>query len=502
MSELEGPRDPPRGLGPTLRRLGPGMVIAGSIVGSGELVATTKVGAQAGFTLLWVIVLGCVLKLFTQVELGRAAVLRGRTALEVLDELPGPRLRVGWAVWAWLAMTVFTFAQLGGIVGGVAQALSIARPITVEGREWHADSDALARCQVELSLLGRGIDPGPGARPKRELEREVARLEGELGAPPNDDVIWTWILAVPTALMLAVGRYGLVQAVATAIVAVFTAITLLTLVLLQLQPDWAVSGGELARGLAFRLPRAVGDVAPLATAFAAFGIIGVGSSELVMYPYWCLEKGYARWTGVRGGTPGWTARARGWLRVLQVDAWLSLAVYTTATVAFFLLGAAVLHRAGLDPDDGRLVRTLAQMYVPVFGEWAHGLFLFGAFAVLYSTFFVASAGLARVCSDALVLIGLVADDPRARVRWVRVFSGVFPLSMAAIFTFVQAPVRLVLIGGVAQALLLPVLAGAALFQRHRRTPPELAPGRAWDLALWLSALAFLAVGVGGLIALS
>ena len=39
---------PPRTVLGTLRQLGPGLIIAGSIVGSGELIATTKTGAQAG----------------------------------------------------------------------------------------------------------------------------------------------------------------------------------------------------------------------------------------------------------------------------------------------------------------------------------------------------------------------------------------------------------------------------------------------------------------------
>ena len=37
--------------------------------------------------------------------------------------------------------------------------------------------------------------------------------------------------------------------------------------------------------------------ASFTVAFAAFGIIGVGASELIYYPYWCLEKGYARHIG-------------------------------------------------------------------------------------------------------------------------------------------------------------------------------------------------------------
>src|SRR5262245_14235730 len=41
--------EPPRTLLETLRRTGPGMILAAAIVGSGELIATTTLGAQEGF---------------------------------------------------------------------------------------------------------------------------------------------------------------------------------------------------------------------------------------------------------------------------------------------------------------------------------------------------------------------------------------------------------------------------------------------------------------------
>ena len=55
----EGVEAPPVTIPGILRRLGPGLIIAGSIVGSGELIATTAVGAEAGFVLLWLILIGC-----------------------------------------------------------------------------------------------------------------------------------------------------------------------------------------------------------------------------------------------------------------------------------------------------------------------------------------------------------------------------------------------------------------------------------------------------------
>ena len=102
-------------------------------------------------------------------------------------------------------------------------------------------------------------------------------------------------------------------------------------------------------------------------AFAAFGIIGVGASELIYYPYWCLEKGYARYIGPRDDSPAWRVRAAGWLRVLHADAALSLLIYTGATVAFYILGAAVLHARGAQVTDRELIETLSQMYRQTLG---------------------------------------------------------------------------------------------------------------------------------------
>ena len=125
-----GVQEPPREFGGILKQLGPGLIIAGSIVGSGELIATTKTGAQAGITLLWLILIGCVIKVFVQVELGRYAITHGETTLSALDRVPGPRLKANWIVWCWLAMMVCGVGQLGGIVGGVGQSMAIAVPLS------------------------------------------------------------------------------------------------------------------------------------------------------------------------------------------------------------------------------------------------------------------------------------------------------------------------------------------------------------------------------------
>ncbi len=54
--------DPPTKLSKILRRIGPGLILASSIVGSGELIATTALGAENGYKLLGLIVVGCAIK--------------------------------------------------------------------------------------------------------------------------------------------------------------------------------------------------------------------------------------------------------------------------------------------------------------------------------------------------------------------------------------------------------------------------------------------------------
>ena len=74
--------------GAALSRIGPGMVLAASIVGSGELIATTTLGAQVGFAVLWIILVSCAIKPVVQGEFGRYTIATGHTALEGFNRVP------------------------------------------------------------------------------------------------------------------------------------------------------------------------------------------------------------------------------------------------------------------------------------------------------------------------------------------------------------------------------------------------------------------------------
>ncbi|MEM9702502.1 MAG: Nramp family divalent metal transporter [Planctomycetota bacterium] len=445
----------------TLKHLGPGVIIAGAIVGSGELFATTGTGAKVGIGLLWLILVGCVVKVFVQVELGRAAVATGRTTLDLLNLVPGPRLSLGggktvnWIVLLWALMMLTQLGQVGGLAGGVGQAMDLAAP-------------------------GLG-----------------ERLPGD-AAP----AWWAALAGLLTAALLWGGRYRLIQALSAVLVAAFTAMTVGNAVALQASNEFVLPAADLLAGLN-PFSGAVVEPDAVFIALAAFGLIGVGATELIAYPYWCLEKGYARFSGARPEREGeertaWIARARGWMRVMRADAFAALCVYTVSTVAFYLIGAAVLHPAGVQPQGAETIATLAKAYDPVFGASAAWAFLAGAVAVLYSTLLIATAANARMWADGLRLAGFLKDDEGTYRSAVKILSVLLTAISVGLFAFVSAdPILLVVIGGVAQSLLLPVLGIAALWLRFRIAPDGLKPGAAWTACLFLSVAGLLLAGTFG-----
>jgi Mn2+/Fe2+ NRAMP family transporter len=566
----DGTVEPPTDFIGIVKRLGPGLIIAGSIVGSGELIATTKTGAQAGITLLWLVIIGCLIKVFVQIELGRYTINHGETTLAALNRVPGPRLRVNWIVWYWLIMVLVGLGQLGGIVGGVGQALALGFPMTGdyahaiqvpsenELKRYIAWSDDIENGGVEFAKLNEDdkerINQGLKGLKKKlekldeeesqrgtvavaivrkliEVERRQAELKesgadaatldaaktsveeeeavvNKLLAPLTwDDKYWAIFVTLITIAVLYRGQYNLIQTISTGLVVTFTFVTIGNVISLQLKPEFQLSASEIISGLWFQLPETLpappGIVGweikrPLATALFTFGIIGVGASELVMYPYWCLEKGYAKFTGVRSDDEGWANRARGWMKVMRYDAFLSMVIYTVATLAFFVMGVAVLYKQGLDPDGTRMVSTLMEQYVPVFGEFAQWLFLFGAVSVLYSTFLVANAGLARVYADALKVFGVMTlPSKKTHQQAVSAFCVILPSISLGVFCTGFNVVELVLLGGFMQAIMLPMLGFAALYFRFRMVDSRVKPGGLWDAFLIISCIGLLIAGTWG-----
>src|SRR5258706_15623805 len=188
--------EPPTTLGNILRKIGPGIVLSASIVGSGELIATTTLGAKVGYTVMWLIVLSCLIKAVVQAFLGRYTIATAETGLDAINRVPGPRFRVGWVVWAWAAMVFVSLFQITGMFIGISQTMnSIVTGIPVTA--------------------------------------------------------WVIIFLVITLALLLGGAYSRIEKLAMIKVGIFTLITLMSAVLLLMSPDFHAA--ELAQGFTFQI---------------------------------------------------------------------------------------------------------------------------------------------------------------------------------------------------------------------------------------------------------
>jgi Mn2+/Fe2+ NRAMP family transporter len=439
--------EPPPSLLQALTRIGPGLILAGAIVGTGELIATTNLGARAGFALLWLVLLSCFIKVFVQIELGRYCVSSGESTFAAFQRLPGPGALL---IWWCLGMLLVTQMQIGAMISGVAQAVELAAPAATQ----HANQTLAAAVPPLRSLLAS-----------------------------HTDFPWAVVTTLATLVLLTRGGYKVVEVGSTLLVVTFTLVTIACVALLP--ASHAVTSSNLLDGFRFRIPEGT-----LVAAFTMFGITGVGASELLSYPYWCLEKGYARRVGPNDPSSDWTRRARGWIRVMQLDAWTCMGIYLIATMAFYLLGAAVMHRqtAGAGLSGERLIPSLAAMYEPILGPRAATVFIVvGAFAVLYSTLFAATAGNARLITDFLQVQGYVPrGDESVRLRWIGRITALLLAVAFVLYLIYKNPVFMVTVGGLMQAASLPFIASAAVYLRYRRTDRRLTPGLVWDILLWLS----------------
>ncbi|MDA8968860.1 Nramp family divalent metal transporter [Akkermansiaceae bacterium] len=431
--------DPPTTWGGTLKRLGPGFILSASIVGSGELIATTLFGAKVGFLCLWIILFSCLVKVAVQIEFGRYTVSSGKTSIQALDDLPGPKFgRAGWAVWCWFVIQSLKTLQVGGVIGGVALVLNALFPFS--------------------------------------------------------PLVWAVVAAVIAMAIIFRGIYSPIEKWSIIMIALFTIFTLASLVALQWTP-FAISGAEFFSGFSFTLPEGA-----LLLAIGAFAITGVGGDEILAYNYWLIEKGYASHTGPEPKDEkereAWLVRARGWIRVMQIDALASMLCYTLMTALFYLLGAAILHGQSLTLDDGNLIEILSRMYTDTLGPWANNVFLIGALVVLFSTLLAALAAWTRLFSDAFGRFGWINFEVEAeRKKSIAFLSVLFPIIWTLLFFTFQAPGLMVIIGGSLTTLILFIVVYATLIMRYRWLPTELRPGKVFDTILWLSAAAIAGAGV-------
>jgi manganese transport protein len=157
-----------------------------------------------------------------------------------------------------------------------------------------------------------------------------------------------------------------------------------------------------------------------------------------------------------------------------------------------------LHQQGQVPEGYAMVETLSRMFTETLGSWAKVMFLIGAFFVLYSTLFTATASWSRIFGDAFGQLGWVKfDDETSRKRVIGTLSWAFPAIWCLLFLLIQMPVAMILLGGVATSILLLIVVWAAVIFRYRQLPDSLIPSRTYDFFFWVSVVSILAVSIYG-----
>lgn len=427
--------EPPETLFGSLRYLGPGLILSAAIVGSGELIATTTLGMNAGFALLWVILLGCLAKVTVQLEFGKYCIVHGTTTYQSWNDTGKTKIAgLHWTVCIGLLFMLVQFFGQGGVLGGSVQV-------------------------------------------------------GMYYLPALTKTGWVFLLAILLGSLVYHGKYAPVEIAATVMNGIFVVLILGCLFMVQ-QTDSAITFSELQSGFnPLHFPPEYAGYA-----LAAFGITGVAAGEVAMYPFWCIEKGYAKWTGPKDGSDAWVRRAKGWIRVMTLDALLSMVVYTITTCAFYLLGASILlpYLDQFEPDDPLFITKLSVIFTDVMGNDAQIIFMVCAFAVLFSTIFANTAGFSRLWTEFFGLAKWInLSDKTQRARSIAVMAFVFPLLCGIAFLAIPDPWFLVTVMGINNALFLIVVAYKAVIFRYGHTDKNLQPSIFYDIAFWIS---FLSIG--------
>ena len=362
----------PRGLG-WLAAVGPGVIVLGVSIGSGEFLLGPAVFVRHGLTLLWVTSVAVFLQTIFNTELMRYTLATGEPAFTGFM-----RTRPSSTMWAWIYAVLY-FLQ----VGWPAWAATAAGAIYFLGARRMAtptDADAVYLIGVATFLVSVGV-----LLVGRRIERTLELLNWVLVAGILGSFLILALIFVPAGTWLA-GATGLV-------------------------------GFDPARGSFSFLPPGV-DFVLLASLVAYSGCGGITNVTL---SNWARDRGYGMGQRVGyipaavGGSrvhlahagymfptdAGNLARYRGWWRIVRADQW---GVFFAGGILGMVLPALLYVRFLQPGSDIRGLGIAASLAFSV-GAYA-GPLLAGAIAflgawVLFKTQLDQMEGMVRALTDML-----------------------------------------------------------------------------------------------------
>ena len=442
---------PPRTFRRTVLWLGPGITwLAAGAGGAGELLFPPRIGSLYGYTFFWALVLAIVFKWFINREIGRFSVSTGASLLDGFRLLPGPG---NWAVWIIMVpQLLVSISAIAGLASSAATALILMLPGSV--------------------------------------------------------LLWLGVILLSTMTFLLIGRYGLLEKVAT-ILAILLAIAGIVAAITVFPGP-----GKLAAGLVPSLP----SDADYQEVLPWLSFILAGAAGMIWYSYWVPAKGYGaaevfeRINRVRGKdeySEQDVNRLRGWIREMTIDNTLGVIGGLFIVTAFLILGAELLGPEGIVPEKQRVAEVLGRMLENVWGRVGFWFMIVGVFLGFYNTTLTNQDGWGRLLGNGVKILGTgLSSQEHAWLdnrRLRKVFIVLISFGAFGLYALVGRPVGLLQIAGIIEAFQIPVVAALVLFLNHRFLPEPLRPrklvlvGMAVAILFYLSFALFYILSKTGII---
>ena len=357
-----------------LKMIGPGVVIAGLAIGSGELIMWPWITSVVGAQLLWAAAIGIFLQLWVNIEIGRWTIATGESPF------------TGMARVVKLTVYLFVFVIfVGKFLPGWARETGIA---------------------ARDLIFGPGHDSPPWLWTALVFALVAAILFGP-------KVIYTAVerCIMGLIVVIVVGLIYVVWEIGS--LAIFAAMWDGVIGLFSF-PDFPVN--VLAEDGSVR------DQLTFNRFFGAVVFAGAGGLGNLYYAYYLREKNIGMGALMPSlmspahkheikemdsgylfaETPENVRRFKDWYRYVVIDQTLFFWLLGSFTMFLFIFGAlAVLHPIGLVPDRASLVWDLASILEQSMGTFGRYLFLVVGMAALFSTQLGGIDGGSRIFADLL-----------------------------------------------------------------------------------------------------
>ncbi|MEL6329588.1 MAG: Nramp family divalent metal transporter [Planctomycetota bacterium] len=310
-----------------LALIGPGLLVAATGVGAGDLAGGALAGSRLGLTVLWAVAIGALLKFAVTEGLARHQIATGDTWLEGANRRFGLLFRVAFALYL-VPWSYFTGAAMISACANISQAAI----------------ESIAGREIRFTIEGVRVDPATVA---------LGVAHSAIG------LVVAWV-----------GGFKWFERVMAACIALMFATVIGAAILIRPDP------GELAWGLLPKVPTAPAsdpEADALGWTVALIGGVG-GTLTVICYGYWIREKKLDATEADERAKRASLGRAR-----------TDLAVGYGATALFGMSMLVLAAGTNVSGGGSSLVIQIADRVGEAAGNAGKIAFLFGAWAAVLSS---------------------------------------------------------------------------------------------------------------------